>query len=215
MTLSHSTTTLFTAFQPDAAFDAKLRALKDRVLSIVGPQLYLNHPPHLTLYLASFPSENEVAAETERWVSETTPLQLVVVRWHVFRGDALTGNHSLVCELHPKDEVNLREHQAELIRRIAPLRDVAASTQRFEASRGRLSPQEWRSVQDCGFPYVGSLWRPHFTVASIRPADWEIVWDELKELAPTGPVACPKIGLYRLCEEHPKEIAIFQLRERP
>ncbi|MDQ2730503.1 MAG: 2'-5' RNA ligase family protein [Armatimonadota bacterium] len=215
MNISPSSTPLFAALHPDDRFDEKLRALKGRVLSLVGPQLFLDHPPHLTLYLAGFRSEEGVTAEIERWIDRAESPQLSVVGWHVFRADALTGNHSLVCELRLEDEERLRLYQEKFIGRIAPLRDAAASTARFEPSRNRLSPTEWKSVENCGFPYVGELWKPHFTVASIRPGDWEAVWSALKGLAPAGAVNCPTLGLYRLRGEHPEPVRTFRLKESP
>src|SRR5262249_36628230 len=44
----------FVALHPDRDLWDRLSRHKEKVLSAAGPQLYLDHPPHLTVYLADF-----------------------------------------------------------------------------------------------------------------------------------------------------------------
>ena len=48
---------------------------------------------------------------------------------------------------------------------------------------------------DVGFPYTGEGWHPHFTIASIRSKDWEIVAEALL-LASLGTAFGILAGLY-------------------
>ena len=195
--------TLFAALQPDAALTDFLLDAKRRTHDLVGPQQFLDDPPHLTVYLAWFAQESVVAEALHRLGPVLSAPGTELTGWHVFEGDPLTGNHSLVCQIAPADQDRLRDFQSRVVEHLAPLRDRQASAARYAARLSSLSPQREMAIREVGFPYLGEDWHPHFTVASVRPADWPAVWHALKDRPPRGRFHCPALQLYRLEGERP------------
>ncbi|MEX2114109.1 MAG: 2'-5' RNA ligase family protein [Pirellulales bacterium] len=197
---------IFAAIEPDAALHRLVQGYKDDTRALVGEQLYLADPPHLTIYLAVFPT---VEVALDRWRMLTTlglDLTIEVIGWHVFDADALTGNHTLVCDLAAADKVRLREVQQRVVERLAPARDVAATHARLAPRLHLLSEAQRAAVATQGFPYLGNGWEPHFTIASIRPDDWPQLWETLAKRPPRGSFRCPRMRLYQLVDGLPVSI---------
>jgi len=191
---------IFAALAPGAALSAVVSGYKDQVRALVGPQVYLADPPHLTVYLAEFLS---VAAALGPWpkiAGRGDGFRLTLVGWHVFESDALTGSHTLVCEIAAEDKARLRLLQREVVEHLAPARDRAATLGRFAARFEYLTGQQRQCVEGSGFPYLADDWQPHLTIASIRPDDWAQVWKLLEPQAPRGTFRCARLRLYRLVD---------------
>jgi 2'-5' RNA ligase len=200
--MSDGPVVIFAALEPDAALKSLVASYKQLVRELVGEQPYLADPPHLTIYLAEFPS---VDAALEPWAKITggDDFRLTLVGWHVFESDALTGNHTLVCEIAAADKARLRLLQREVVELLAPARDQAATRKRFAPRVQYLTAAQQQCVERFGFPYLADDWQPHLTIASIRPADWPAAWRVLEPQAPRGPFRCARLRLYRLVDgEH-------------
>ncbi len=191
--------TAFAALMPDAALTALVQGHKDTVRTLVGEQRYLEDPPHLTLYLAEFASAAVAQDAWQRIAPPKDGWKIKIVGWHVFVADALTGGHTLVCQIADDDKTRLRRLQAEAIGMLAPARDQAATLGRLAPRMQFLNDAQRASVQQCGFPYV-SDWEPHFTIASIRSEDWNRAWNALEPLSPQGTFSCAQLRLYALAD---------------
>ena len=97
----------FAALMPDERTSARIQRFKDRTRELVGPQLYLDDPPHTTVYLASFPIGFDAIAHLRAAVIPA-PSPVRLHGWHSWVGDPLTGRNTLVCSLHPDDKPMLR-----------------------------------------------------------------------------------------------------------
>lgn len=201
------TQTRFVALEPDAELTALLWRYKNRTRELVGPQLFLDHPPHLTAFLAVFPVDVSL-------LSQIGPMPTPRVRlrgWHVFEGDALTGMNTLVCDIDPQDQEQMRGIQRQLVTALSPLRDRAATEARFGPRLTQLSEEQRANVAEHGFPYLGAGWVPHLTVASIRVADWDRLFAELRDDPPLGEFTCPRLREYVLVDEHPEPVGAIDL----
>ena len=208
----------FVALEPDDESLAKVLGWKRTVFDLVGPQLYLNDPPHLTLYLAIY---GERGAESgERGASNPGSLlqapcsnlhaavaklageirlpPLEMAAWHVFEADVLTDRNTLVCDLSPGSRDALRCVQQAAVAAMAGLRDRGRTRARYDAAWQRLSDVERSNVESCGFPFVGPIWHPHVSIASIQRKDWAAVWPAFAAVSPAGPFRLPWMTLYRL-----------------
>ena len=204
----------FACLRPDPIFTRRLVETKTIVRDRVGSQLYLDHPPHLTLYLSSFPCLEDVRRELASLAEEIATPRVEVVGWHVFSADPLTGGVTLVCRMDDEGVKLLRTIQKRIVERLSPLRHPATARDRFAANRAALSDAEWASVEKWGFPYVGGGWIPHFTVASVKARVWGSVWDAVGKGPLLGSVKCPEIVLCSLDDGYPVEVDSFSLRGR-
>ncbi len=204
----------FVALEPDGDSLAKVLAWKRRVHELVGPQLYLDDPPHLTLYLAVYPSTSDLSAAVERLAGQLDLPHLEMDGWHVFEADVLTNRNTLVCNLAPASRDLLRRVQNAAVGAVADLRDRAGTLARYRKSWDRLSEIERSNAERSGFPFVGPIWYPHVTVASIDCKDWDKVYVELQSLRPSGRLLLPSLTLYRLEEDRPVELGRWRI-DRP
>ena len=159
------------ALEPDDAFARQVLAYKERVKQVAGEQLYLSDPPHLTLYLGVYGPEADLTGPIGALCRRLASPAVAVCGWHVFEADQLTGNHTLVCDVTPQTRSLVEHLQRETVEVAAPLRDRSATRACYDKSWDRLSEEERASVDRFGFPFVGPIWHPHVTVASVRPGD--------------------------------------------
>lgn len=194
---------LFAALEPDARLRDLVAGYKRRVHELVGPQLYLDDPPHLTVYLAAFASPRQALPSLAQLAAVLPPFEFELTGWQVFGADPLTGNNTLVCEIAEHDKELLRMLQHEVVRELAPQRHHVATKARFADRWQHLSPARQRQVESVGFPFIGPDWQPHWTIASITPADWQKVWSELERQPPRGRFIWSRLRLYELIDERP------------
>ena len=199
------------ALEPDEAFARQVLAYKERVRRAVGDQLYLDHPPHLTLYLAVFAPGSDLVSRVSD-VCRRLPVATVTMRgWHVFEADQLTGKQTLVCDVTPETRDALCDVQQETVAVAAPLRDRHATRACYDKSWDRLSAEERANVESLGFPFVGPIWRPHVTVASVDLEAWEEVWEALAAAPPEEVVRFTHLSIYGLEDEQPVLVERLEL----
>jgi len=201
----------FLALTPDPRFAAAVKKYKARVREAVGPQLYLDDPPHMTLYLAVFTDGESLLERLARALGDIPTPRAELVGWHLFADDALTGQQTLVCDFRPEDKETLRQVQAAVVAGAAPLRDAAATAARYAGRFDKLSPAEATHVHRVGFPFVGPQWHPHVTVASVRKDDWSKVEQDLWPTPPTGACSFPVLHEYDLIDNKPVEVGEIHL----
>ena len=204
---------MFLSLDPGSGIDTLLLRYKREIRDLVGEQLFLNDPPHLTAYLAAFAQQEPVQATAADLAAEFSAIEMQVVGWHVFTSDPLTGGNTLVFQLSERSQSELRGFQQRLIEEFAPLRDRSATMSRYLRQFHKLSRERRDSIEECGFPFTGADWHPHYTVASIRPDDWKVASQVLKQ-PPTISEHCGSLTVYLLEREQPVAVASYPLRMR-
>jgi len=200
--------------EPDVAYSQWVWSCKRRVRQLVGDQLYLDHPPHVTLYVSVFAPQLDLRDPVARIAERIVAPQTVMDQWHVFQADPLTGNHTLVCDVPEASRAAFRRIQTQVVGVVAPLRELASSRARYEGSRERLSADEQANVERVGFPFVGDFWHAHVTIASIRPDDWPLVQPVLQEPPPATPVGFTHLAIHVLEGDAMLLVERFALRGR-
>lgn len=198
--------------EPDEAYRQWVWSCKRRVRELAGSQLYLDHPPHVTLYVSVFAPQVDLRDPVARIAERIATPQAVMDHWHVFQADQLTGNHTLVCDVPAAARAAFRRIQTQVVGVAAPLRELALSRARYEGSRERLSPDEQANIERFGFPFVGEIWHAHVTIASIRREDWPLVQPMLQEPPPATPVAFSHLALHVLDGDAMPLVERFALR---
>ena len=212
--LSTQVFSAFVALEPDEAARELIWRYKERVRELVGDQLYLDHPPHMTLYLAMFQDIGQVIDTLRQFAPGTPAPQLSIAGWHTFVADPLTGNNTLVFDLTAADRLRLREVQSRIVSSLSAHRDSQATLARINGRWGQLSQRERDAASRWGFPYVGGGWHPHFTVASILPADWPAIERELIKETPQGLISCNRLQVFQLVDDEPSLLESFDLAAR-
>lgn len=196
----------FAALLPDQTLSARIMHAKAKVRAIAGPQLYVDDPPHVTAYLGAYRSDADARDAFLSIADASPPFDVHTTGWHVFQGDVLTGNNTLVTAVADETADLLRQIQDRIIRAMSPFRDPVACERRYRDSWNSLTPERQLAVRNIGFPFVGGDWQPHITVASVRPADWPLVWEALRHEPILGSHRCDALVLYRLQGREPVEV---------
>ena len=201
----------FVAILPRDELQSIIVDCKSVVQTAVGNQMYLTDPPHLTVFLASFQDRN-LLCDTLEWVTgDLKSPRIRIEGWHVFENDCLTGNNTLVTKINDSDKEVLRVIQGKIIRSIAPLREKTASLDRYQSAWSTLNQERQRAVKEYGFPFIGSDWQPHFTIASIQPSDWGNASKELIDRPIFGCFEAFEIALFSLEGKEPNLVQAFNL----
>jgi len=201
----------FIAILPRGELQSKILDCKSAVQRAVGDQMYLTDPPHLTVFLASFQDRNLLCDTLELVTGGLKSPRIRIEGWHVFENDCLTGNNTLVMKINDSDKETLRAIQALIIRCVAGQREKTASLARFQAAWPTLSQERQRSVEEFGFPFIGSDWQPHFTIASIRPSDWVNASKDLMNRPVVGCFQAFELALFSLEGKKPNLVQVFKL----
>lgn len=82
---------------------------------------------------------------------------------------------------------------------------------RYDAAWQRLPDVERSNIESFGFPFVGPIWHPHVSIASIQRKAWAAVWPDFAGIQPAGPFQLPWMTLYRLEAEKPVLIDCWAL----
>ncbi len=202
---------MFLALEPDDAAAEVILRYKQRLAGLVGDQLYLRDPPHMTLYLAMFTGTDAVLDAARHFANSLKAPQLSLAGWHAFLADPLTGFNTLVLDFQPADRTRLRKIQRQVVEAVSTKRDAAATLDRINGRLTNLSQFERETAYRWGFPYIGKGWHPHLTIASIRPEDWPVVEQELLIEKPTGTVFFPRLKVYQLIGGQPHLIESLDL----
>jgi 2'-5' RNA ligase len=203
---------MFLSLDPDPTIGALVLRHKHEVRALVGNQLYLNDPPHVTLYLALFSSRRKVIDLATELVENLTPPEVTISGWHVFERDQLTGNQTLVFQFSPVCIAQLQAVQQSALRCLGPERDRRATEARYASRLEALSPVEQRSIQEFGFPFTGKQWHPHLTIASIQPTAWQRVADCLLSETPRAKGQFDSLTVFELDGLEPIALESFSLR---
>jgi 2'-5' RNA ligase len=196
----------FVSLEPDAHLSALVMEYKRRVRKLAGDQLYLSDPPHTTLYLAPFEDLDVVFGSLSRVASMMPAIGVSLEGWKAFPNDALTGNHTLVCQFSEASRRAAQSVQSAVISALAPLRDKSACEARYQDRWESLSEVQQQSVLSCGFPYSGKDWHPHLTIASIKRSDWDLVYSALKKSPPIRTGVAFSLKIYELVDGKPKPL---------
>lgn len=183
---------------PDERLAEQIESVKQAVARKVGPQRYLDHPPHITLTKSCFRQRSEMTHCLSQWLAQTTFPRLQTAGWHLFEADPLTGESTIVCTLNASSTQTLRHLQTTLLEAVAGQRDRQASLELYTAAWDRLSPLRQQSIETWGFPYTGDDWIPHLTIASLPPSAASIAWPMVQEFSITNDFSLTSLHIIRL-----------------
>lgn len=188
----------YLALDPAPPFADWMLRQKERMRTVAGEQRFLNDPPHLTLYVAAFDDVADVAQALDALPAQAAP-EVRMHGWHTFFHDA--GRNTLVCDLELPPDAPLRHLQVDAASAIAPLRNASVTAARYAPSLANFGSEERANLSAFGFPFVGSIWRPHLTVASVDLGDWEAAQRMFEHEPAFGePIVLSRLALRRVSD---------------
>ncbi|PQO38815.1 hypothetical protein C5Y96_02800 [Blastopirellula marina] len=207
-----SIVTDFISIDPSPQFSRTINAYKQKVRELVGDQVFLNELPHMTAYLARFAKETDLPKYVANLAKSIPVVTIRTTGWHVFDADPMTGNRTLVVNFDEPSQNQLRSIQKQIGSALRKLYDQEATKQRYAEAWQHFTADQREAVELAGFPFWGSGWHPHFTIASISPTDWPAVAETLLPNPPSGEITCPSLTHYRVIDGDSHTLHTFDLQ---
>tara|TARA_B100000795_G_scaffold167756_1_gene126293 strand:- start:1768 stop:2376 length:609 start_codon:yes stop_codon:yes gene_type:complete len=141
----------------------KILLQKKKVKNLFGDQVYLNHPVHLTLFTLKIRKISELKIFYKKLESkkETKSLIISLSSADIFLDDPLTGGHTIFYKIKKNKVLNLIQidHLKKINKKITVLKNDLHLFKNLTLRK---------NYKDYGFPFVGKIWLPHITIASIK-----------------------------------------------
>jgi hypothetical protein len=197
--------------EPDGALRELVLAWKTRATARYPSAPYLGHPPHMTVWVGDVA---DAAGTEEALRASAAALQEFRTARHVphvFYDDVLAGRGH-TCAFASELTDDLARLQFALCEAIHPDPIRTADAELAVALRREPFLRSWRQY---GFPFVGSHWIPHLTIASMPvPPDDPFIADFLA-LAEGPPQAVRAVSWWRITGEQHERLASMRLAPRP
>ena len=205
---------LFLGVEPDVTCYQHIIEYKELVYNKIGHQRFLDDTPHVTLYLAQFDNESQVIERLECVSGQIKAIEAAITNWHVFYNDPLTNEHTIVCDFNISSQMALKQLQIQLIQSIAPLRNVSDTTSGYLGQWARMNEIQRNNIDSYGFPFIGDIWHPHMTIASVKPEQFDNVWPTLNTSTPNASMRFNKIYLFEVHKGAIEKIGAFNLAKQ-
>ena len=122
---------------------------------------YNNHPPHSTVINVDVRNYHSAIIDIKKSIKGFKPFEIIVDNKSVFWNDELTHGHTLYFSI--KKNTDLLSFQ-KLIAESLKVHKIKSATPHFIKKNQLL----YDSFENYGFPFIGSHWIPHFTIASLK-----------------------------------------------
>ena len=201
--------------EPDEKLAGIVANHKRDVRLLVGDQRYLKDPAHSTMYIADLKDFKDWELKFDDLINELSFMltnQIIALNgWFVFENDLVTKNHTLVIEMDERTKDSLSMIQSKVVTLLKDYR-VNKSISRYDDVSNYPEVFQ-KNVGYCGYPFVGDIWKPHISIASINTSDFPIVWSNLRSSNPIGKYGLGSIAIYELDEttENLTEIKRYEI----
>jgi hypothetical protein len=163
--------------EPSGALKTSILRWKERVNQELPNQPYCSHPPHSTLIHTNILQDSFAQLEIKKTVKFFPAFSITMKEKQVFWNDEATGGgHTLIWKIGQTNE--LYKLQLLLAKAIKP-HIVESKIPKYVKN----NPDFSRSFKLYGFPFIGSHWIPHMTIASIHTdRDHQLIDNFLREV---------------------------------
>jgi hypothetical protein len=156
----------------------KIWVIKQNAHKILGDQLYLLHPPHITLYLGVFDESflENISDFVKNNLEDFRNVKLSTSGVFSYPKDPITG--LVTVYLRVEENNMLHNIQQKLYHALVPYKKREVPSLYVEVWKN-LSIETQEKILEQGYAFMGNIWKPHLSIASFE----ENVWKEGERLA--------------------------------
>ncbi|MFM7358561.1 MAG: 2'-5' RNA ligase family protein [Sediminibacterium sp.] len=189
---------------PQADVCREISKIKSEVALLDSKAAYLTHPVHSTIFLFNTHVHHEVLVQyLEDHLIELKQFEVKITGWHVFYNDILTQKHTLTIGLVRNQILN--NLQVGIADKIIQLPTEPNHYKCQWEGDYEYSYAKW------GYPFVGSHWIPHITVASLENKSDIAYIQEKHPLEPTA-LLFSTIALFLIDNDEHRILHSFDLK---
>ena len=146
----------------DKKITRKILNQKKIVKKKFGNQIYLNHPVHLTLFTLNIKNIDKLKKiYINKKKIQSKPFLINVTRPGIFYDDPLTGGHTIFYHIKKNDKLN----KIQLRHLIKINKNLNIIKKNMNLFKNNILKNNYKKY---GFPFIGKIWIPHITIASIK-----------------------------------------------
>ena len=149
---------------PEGNLKKRIKGWKKKIKKEIFDSPYVDHPPHMTLMNIniSTSSEKKCINILKNLTTSIKPFKMKIINTGIFWDDKLTGGHTLFYGIEQNKRLN--NLQMTIAEGLKPM--LKKNVKPHKLLNGDLVLNN--SFKKYGFPFAGSHWIPHFSVASLK-----------------------------------------------
>ena len=148
--------------EPDLRTRKLIISYKKLIKKKYGNQIYLNHPPHLTLFTIKLKNKflKKDFFKISKFINNLKKTIIKIKRTNFFYNDPLTKGNTMLFTV--KKNSVLKDNQIKLIK------FIKSEFGNFIIKDKKFKGLMQKNYTLYGYPFVGKNWKPHFTISSIN-----------------------------------------------
>ena len=154
---------ILVAIEPPEELAAIIMSVREKADRITPVNYYRQTPPHITLFVNTFPSVESVDGIVSAIAERHARFNAVVAGIHSFGYDANTKLHTLVYRV--EDTPELRFLQQEVVKGLNAIRTPEQAEKHLK--RQDITEEQKINLQNFGFLYSPEKWTFHATIGSF------------------------------------------------
>lgn len=142
---------------PNNKLKKEIIILKKKIKIIYGNIKYLDHIPHCTLYVINISKKFINLIKTKKIYKFNFKTKYIIEKFDVFYNDPITKGNTLILKI--KKNAFLSNLQKKIISNLKENKIIIP--------KNYIDKKMNNNFKKFGYPFVGSNWKPHFTLASF------------------------------------------------
>ncbi len=202
--------------EPEKKIKNKVLNIKNKIFKEIGNQLYLQDPPHSTLYIGYFHDflGDKFSKEIKSICKKYLPIPIEILKIDNFGKDIISGKESIFLSIKDRKN-NIKKIQKDLLELMSKYR-INEVPKRYDKSYKLLSKPLQDNINKYGYPFVGDILIPHisFGLFDNYKKAHKIITDLTRDF-PYGHYKFNNLVFYELNEttEGLKKIASFSMNK--
>jgi 2'-5' RNA ligase len=164
---------------------------------------FVDHPPHSTIFLANLIKQKIVIKEIQKIADNLPSFKIEINKTNIFLNDEFTNKDTIFLNI--KKNINIALLQRKIAEKLKNLVKKKNINQKF------LNKQLNDSQLKYGFPFVGSHWKPHFTIGSIKNFKGKTDYNVFMKKKISFEINIKTISLWKISGNKHKRIKNFNL----
>ena len=189
--------------EPNYELNNNILYWKKIIKKRIGNQTYLKHPPHMTLFTLNIKKlTDKNIFNIKKLVRKHNSFKLVVKKPQIFFNDPLTKGQTLHYSLYNNTKLNTLQKKL-----LNLCKDLSLNRLKKNKLKGLMK----KNFMKYGYPFYGSNWTPHFTIASIKENKHSSTIDNFLKKKINIKFTVKKISLWKIKGEKHKKLRSFNL----
>ena len=193
--------------EPEGKLKNFISKWKSRIKKSNLKKEYVNHPPHSTIYVSNFVNEKKVIENLRNITKKINSFKIRINKTGLFINDSFTNKDTIYLNIKKNKKIyKLQKHFANNLRSLV-------KKDKLKVSKS-FNKKMKSSMIKYGFPFVGSHWKPHFTIGSIKNFKEYYDYQSFKKTKIYFEQNVRSVSLWKIKKNSHKRIKTFRFKKR-